>query len=286
MNAKSVPIIAPRSGLVSILSGALLLAAAPAHAQAKLDAHYVGRLAGLPIGKGSWTIDVADGHYSAAANAVTLGLIHLLTGASATGWTRGTMLSWNAMTSTYSATIKTSDKTDEVQLTVLGGTIKDAKVVPPVGPDPERVPLTEAHKVGVTDPMTASIMAVPGTGDLRSPDICKRKLSVFDGRLRYDVELSYKRTEQVRAERGYVGPAIVCSGKFVPVAGYNSSKIAIKFLMASHDIEVWLVPFTGTRLVLPFRAQVETPFGLGVVEATQFVITPSGKAASRGTKTQ
>lgn len=98
MNAKSVPIIAPRSGLVSILSGALLLAAAPAHAQAKLDAHYVGRLAGLPIGKGSWTIDVADGHYSAAANAVTLGLIHLLTGASATGWTRGTMLSWNAMT--------------------------------------------------------------------------------------------------------------------------------------------------------------------------------------------
>jgi hypothetical protein len=29
--------------------------------------------------------------------------------------------------------------------------------------------------------------------------------------------------------------------------------------------------------LVPFRAQVETPFGLGVVEATQFVAIKTGK---------
>ena len=283
----TVPAISPRIAIVPVLATALAAVCLPvtAHAQVRLEAQYTARLSGLPIGNGSWTIDITDGHYTAAASAVTTGLVRLLTGASATGVARGTLLAWRSMASNYSATIKTNDKTDEVQLTVLGGVIRDAKVSPPVGPDPDRVPLTDAHQQGVTDPMTASIMPVQGTADPRGPEACQRVLSVFDGRLRYDVQLIFKRMDTVKADKGYVGAAVVCTGKFIPVGGFNPTKVAIKFLMSTHDIELWLVPLAGTRMMVPFRAQLETPIGLGVIEATQFVAT-SGKAASRGAKTQ
>jgi hypothetical protein len=39
------------------------------------------------------------------------------------------------------------------------------------------------------------------------------------------------------------------------------------------DMEVWLAPVTGTRVLVPFRISIPTPLGLGVLEATQFVST-------------
>jgi hypothetical protein len=68
----------------------------------------------------------------------------------------------------------------------------------------------------------------------------------------------------------------------VPVAGYIPSRSAIKYLARSEDIEVWLVPIAGTRVMVPFRAQIETPFGLGVVEATRFVATAGSSQAKAG----
>jgi hypothetical protein len=41
------------------------------------------------------------------------------------------------------------------------------------------------------------------------------------------------------------------------------------------DTEVWFAPVAGTRLMIPFRASVATPFGQGVMEATQFVSVPN-----------
>ena len=38
-----------------------------AFAQGRLDARYEATLAGIPVGKGSWTIDIADDQFSAAA---------------------------------------------------------------------------------------------------------------------------------------------------------------------------------------------------------------------------
>ncbi|MEA2892849.1 MAG: hypothetical protein QOI05_3642, partial [Bradyrhizobium sp.] len=52
-----------------LLAGlALVAAASPASAQGKLDARYEVTLAGLPVGKGSWVVDIADDQYSASAS--------------------------------------------------------------------------------------------------------------------------------------------------------------------------------------------------------------------------
>jgi hypothetical protein len=270
--------------LRTILCLAVALLAAPggAHAQGKLEAHYRASLAGLPIGKGSWVIDIGDTHYTAAASGATIGLIKVFVGGSGSGAAQGTMANGKFVASNYSATIKSGKHAEEIRMSVAGGNIKDFKIEPPQDPDPRRIPVTDAHRHGVMDPMTASMAVIPGTGEMNSPKACERALSVFDGKMRYDLKLAYKRTEMVKAEKGYAGPAVVCSVAFVPVSGFVPSKAAIKYLAKSDDIEVWLVPIAGTRVMVPFRAQVGTPFGQGVVEAVRFVAVAGSPQVKAG----
>jgi hypothetical protein len=101
---------------------------------------------------------------------------------------------------------------------------------------------------------------------------------VFDGRARYDLQLVYKRIEQVKAETGYDGPVVVCAVYFKPIAGFVLSRTAVKYLMRQRDMEAWLAPLAGTRVVVPYRVSVPTPIGLAVLQATDFV---SGAAVNR-----
>jgi len=53
------------------------------------------------------------------------------------------------------------------------------------------------------------------------------------------------------------------------------------------DIEVWLAPIAGTRVLVPFRMQGPTPIGKFVLEANQFVSAPiPTRASANGLKTQ
>jgi hypothetical protein len=79
----------------------------------------------------------------------------------------------------------------------------------------------------------------------------------------------------VRAVKGYQGPAVVCLVEFTPLAGYLPNRPAVKYLAAQHDIEVYLAPLMGTRILVPFKLTVPTPLGPGVIEATQFLSTPT-----------
>ena len=64
---------------------------------------------------------------------------------------------------------------------------------------------------------------------------------------------------------------VVCAVYFSPIAGYIPSRAAIKYIAKLRDMEVWLAPIAGTRVLVPFRAQGPTPIGEAVLEATQFV---------------
>jgi hypothetical protein len=96
-------------------------------------------------------------------------------------------------------------------------------------------------------------------------------MPIFDGRLRYDLQLTFKRMDNVKAEKGYGGPVVVCAVTFKPIAGYIGSRATIRYLAKIRDMEIWLAPIAGTRVLVPFRAQGPTPIGEAVMLATQFV---------------
>jgi hypothetical protein len=274
----------PRRQILAMFLLSLVLAgvalAEPAAAQGRLEAHYTASLAGIPIGKGSWVVEVGPSHYSAAASGITTGLLRLFTGGEGTSAAHGTLNGDKPGSSLYASTIISRNKTDEIRLAITDGDVKTNKVDPPVDDDPERIPVTEAQKRHVQDPMTASLVRIPGDGRVVAPEACDRRLRVFDGRLRYDLALAYKRMDQVKADKGYAGPVVVCSVKFVPIAGYIPSRRAIKYIAEQRDIEVWLAPIAGTRVLVPFRAQSPTPIGEAVLEAGQFVSVATPTRAS------
>jgi hypothetical protein len=275
-----------RSGLLLMMLAPLLGAAPAAHAQSRLEAQYTASLAGIPIGKGNWMIEVNESKYSAAASGTTTGLVRFFVGGHATGVATGTLSNGHPVASNYAVTIATKRHTDEVRFAVAAGTIKDIKLEPKQKPDPHRIPVTEEQQRGVMDPMTASLVLMPGAGDMRVPQACDRHLAIFDGKMRYNLKFAFKRMEAVKTDKGYSGPAVVCSVVFEPVAGYDPHRSAIVYLTKPHDMEVWLAPIAGTRVMVPFRAQIETPVGLGVIEATQFVSMAAPVHVTKGLKTQ
>ena len=73
---------------------------------------------------------------------------------------------------------------------------------------------------------------------------------------------------------------MVCAVYFSPVAGYIPQRPVIRYLVDLRDAEVWLAPIAGTRLMVPYRISIPTPFGMGILQATQFVTVPHPQRAS------
>jgi hypothetical protein len=240
-------------------------------AQGRLDAEYVATLAGIPIGHGNWVVEISDNAYTAAASGATAGLLKIFSGAHGSGAARGTVTKGQPAPTSYAATIIDGHHIDEVRIALANGNVTDYTAEPPLAPLPDLIPVTDADRRGVVDPMTSALISVGSNGDPVNPAACNRKSSVFDGRVRYDLHSEFKRMEMVRADEGYQGPAVVCALYFRPISGYVPDRAAIKYLVALRDAEVWLAPIAGTRVLVPFRFSLPTPLGLGVLQAKRFV---------------
>jgi hypothetical protein len=242
-------------------------------AQGRLDARYEATLAGIPVGKGAWTIDISDDQFTAAASGGTAGLLKAFAGGTGTGAAQGRVVNGALVATNYSASTTTSKRTETIRMILSGGNIREYAIEPEPPVDPERIPLTDANRRGVFDPMTGSMLRVPGSGDPLNPEACRTGAAIFDGRMRYDLKLDYKRMETVKAEKGYQGPVVVCAVYFSPIAGYIPDRAVIKYLTAQRNIEVAFAPVAGTRILVPFRMAVPTPLGTAMLEATQFITT-------------
>ena len=264
---------------VSALAFAAGLSAA--QAQGKLEARYSASLAGSPLGTGPWVIDIAPDQYTAVASGRTTGLVKLISDGAGSGGSRGTIAGASMLPSTYASSTTSDKRADEVRMTLRAGAVKDVVAEPPLEPSPDRVPVTEQHRKGVVDPLSAAIIPVAGKGEVLAPDACKRRIAIFDGRQRVDIDLVFKRMDQVKADKGYQGPVVVCTVLYNPIAGHRPERPAIKYLIAQRDMEMWLAPVAGTRVLVPFRFSVPTPYGLGVLQATYFVANAQPTQAAR-----
>jgi hypothetical protein len=247
--------------------------AAQAQGQVRLDARYEATLAGIPVGRGGWTIEISDDTFAAAAYGGTAGLLKAFAGGSGTSASQGRIVNGALVSSGYVATTTTSKKSETIRMALVNGYVKDFVIEPEPPVDPGRIPVTDPQRHGVYDPMTGAILRVPGNGEIMAPDSCRTGAAIFDGRMRYDLKLDFKRMEAVRAEKGYQGPVLVCALYFVPVSGYIPDRPVIKYLAAERKMEIAFAPLAGTRMLIPYRMRVPTPLGPAMLEATEFVTT-------------
>jgi Protein of unknown function (DUF3108) len=267
----------------SVCALGALAADAIAHgamAQVRLEANYTASIAGIPIGRGGWIIDITEDQYTAAASGGTTGILKFFSSARGTSAARGSFNgSGQPLATSYVANIDYDRRMDDVRIVLSGGNVTDYSAEPPLSPHADRIPVSDADRRGVVDPMSSTLNRVAGNGDPVSAEACGRKVAVFDGRVRYDLRSEFKRIEMVKAEKGYQGPAVVCAVYFAPISGFVPDRPVIKYLIDLRDAEVWLAPISGTRVLVPFRFAIPTPIGKGVLQATEFVSAPMPRAA-------
>jgi hypothetical protein len=276
---------APHQGLFGCVATGMLVAAAlaglpaPALADGRLDARYDIVVVGLTVGKANLTVDLNETSYTATASGRVSGAAKAVASGEGQAAVRGALSGTRLSPQTYALQSASSRRENDIRLEFASGGVTRAAVEPPTRPAPDRVEVTDQHLRGVFDPITAAVVLVPGKGDMLTAASCQRSVSVFDGRSRFDLALSFKRVEQVKAERGYAGPALVCAVRYTPVAGHRTSSKGARLLSGATDIEVWLAPIEGTRALAPFKVLLPTSVGQATMTATQFVATPDAKRA-------
>ena len=279
--ASSPPVRAPAR--LALLAGLMLLAwgfvGGDAMAQSRLEAEYEARLAGLKLGQGQWTVDAGEREFSAAARGMSVGLARIFGQGEGAGEVRGVVNGQGFSGQDFSSSLRTSRRSESTRVLIKDGAVQDVEITPPLPSITVRVPVTEAHKRNVFDPMSAALLQVNGKDDLLAPDNCKRHVAIFDGRLRYDLVFAFKRKERI-AVQGYDGDALICSVTYIPLAGHHPERMATKYLAAQRDIEIWLAPIAGARILAPIKLPMPTPFGRGEIAATQFVSLPLPKTGS------
>lgn len=254
----------------ALVAATLAATVVPAAADGILTAKYVLSVGGVEIGRANVVVQASDATFEIAATGKITGILRAVSSGKGTVASRGAMNAGKPAPQVFAVSTDTDGKAEGIRIGFVGTSVKELEVEPPPKPLPDRVEVTDAHKVNVIDPLSGAFVPMPGTGDMLVPAACNRTIAVFDGRQRFDIALTYLRTERVKAETGYEAPAVVCRVAYTPVAGHRPTRSTVKYLQANKDMYVWLVPMAGTRLMAPFRVSVATVIGTAVFEATSF----------------
>jgi hypothetical protein len=253
-----------------------------ANAQGKLDAYYTATLLGLPIGHISWAVALKEHRFSSVATGSIAGFLRLFLDAQGSVTAEGRLSAGKPIPSKFQLKLLAGKWSDEVGIVFTGNRAKETVLPTSAAPSADYVPIKNGDRVGASDPMTALLVYVGGTGATTVPQACERRVAIFDGHTRYNLRLAFERLSTVRAAEGYEGQVVVCAAKFLPVAGYDPKHFLVTYLAAQRETEIWLAPVGSTRILVPYRASISTPMGVGVLEATRFVFAPSEENARDG----
>lgn len=259
--------IAGGTGLVLAISGGQVLAAEPwPH---EVQAVYKVRFNGFEIGTFEFNASVNGQAYVLTGNAHLSALLGALTWK---GETRaaGVLTSHAPKPAGYTFDFNGIGKNGSITMSFAGDSITKIAHTPPLPPQPDTVPVRDEHLKGVLDPLTA-VMAIARSIN-GSP--CGRKLSIFDGRQRFDLMLTFSREERVVESKpsGQPDTAVVCRVQFIPLGGHKMN--ADTQHMASTDgIELALRPLPSVNLFVPYQITIPTIAGSATLTSHWVQIT-------------
>ena len=257
-----------RLALVAVAMATELVGATGAHADV-LHVTYRVSLVGLPIGAVNLSADLTPSSYSIQGDAKMTGLARILNNARGASTGKGAIVEGHVSPATFATIAASSNMTRTIRMALAGNAVTGVDISPPYEDKPDRVPLGPGDEKGVVDPVGAVIIPAPASGPIVSPAACDRKVPIFDGYTRFDIELTYVGERRVTT-KGYEGPVVVCAARYIPIAGHRRDRPATKFMADNKDLEVWLAPIERDHVLIPYRVSVRTMIGTTVVEATEF----------------
>jgi Protein of unknown function (DUF3108) len=261
-----------RSAAASALVFALFASAPGAEAET-LRVRYAVALLGLPLGTANLTGTLTPESYRLDASAKLGGLASIMGKSTGAATASGAIVNGQLAPAAYATTASNAKETRTVRMAISGGAVSGLDVSPPFEEKPGRVPLTEASKRNIVDPLGAVLMTVPQGQPLLSKAACERSIPVFDGATRFDITLAFRELRKVKAS-GYEGDVVVCGVRYTPLAGHRPERKATKFMTDNKKIEVWLAPVERAHALVPYYISVATQIGTATLTAEEFQLQP------------
>lgn len=253
------------AALAAFLAGAAL-APERAAASASFDATYGIYVAGLPIGEADVTSTFDGRRYAIEVQARLVGLAGIFIDGRGAATASGQVEGERIAPTSFAVVSSTSRASRTVRMGMRGGSVAAVEILPPLEEYPDRVPVRNADRRGIVDPVSAFVFPARGRIPADDPRQCDRTIPVFDGASRFDIALSYGGTRRFE-KPGFAGDVLICRARFRAISGHRPDREALRFMEANEDMAVWLAPVEGSRSLFPMRIEVRTQIGMSVIEA-------------------
>ncbi len=214
--------------------------------------------------------------YSAVSRLKTAGVVNSFYAATIDASAFGTVAGNFMHPQKYDSSYTGEKSQQKVSLAFVGGGIQ--LFSEPVY-DVNRFPVSEEQKRDTLDPLSGVVFALSGVS-ISPEKKCGDTVRVFDGRRRYDVELTYVGQDSVSTSGGYSGPATKCEMRYRQVAGFKQT--VMKTTLPT--ITVWFAslppkdPGAVKSYAVPVKLMCETPFGVAIAHARKINIDGEDKA--------
>jgi hypothetical protein len=263
-----------RLALLALALGVTLLAGRSAQSEpadgkpVKIKADYGINFNGINIGDFKLAATLANNEYTVNGNAQISVLAGILFEWNGTTASAGRVMNRGPLPYSYSFGYKTSERSEKIDIKFSNNVVREIEVNPPQRPSTARVPLTRKHMQNVVDPLSAVVMLTNVGINKAGPDVCAKRLPIFDGKARYDLQLSYKGTKPINAGNGYKGPAYICKVKFIPIAGHKANDEESVYASKNEGMEVWMMPVPKAGLYVPYYIYVPTAVGTATLTSS------------------
>jgi hypothetical protein len=236
----------------------------------KVTTKYAINFNGINIGDVKLTAIIANSEYNVSAQANISLLAGILFEWSGRTSSSGRIMHRGPIPYAYSFGYKTSEKSEKIDVKFSNNVVREIAVNPPQRPSTLRIPITRKHMQNVVDPLSAVVMLTNIGVNKSGQEVCNSRLPIFDGKARYDLQLSYKSSKNITAASGYKGPAYICKVKYIPIAGHKPADEENNYAARNDGNEVWMMPVPQAALYVPYYIYMPTPVGTATLTSAGF----------------
>jgi hypothetical protein len=238
----------------------------------RVAAVYKITFGGLEVGNFHFESSVNEQSYTLSGNAELKALLGIFNWQGVTR-SSGSVAGERPKPAAYTFDFKSNSKSGSVKMSFNDAGVSNVSSVPPHTPSRASVPVREHHLKDVLDPLSA-VMALTRA---RSSNPCGRKISIFDGKQRFDLLFSFRRRERIPEARrsGQPGIGYVCRVRYIPIAGHKNND-ETRQMAETTGIEVALRPVPSANLVIPYQITIPTIAGSAVLTSQRVDITAPG----------
>ena len=216
--------------------------------------------------------------YSAVSRLKTAGVVNSFYEAVIDANSVGTVAGAALQPKKYASNTVNEKQSQRVDLTYTTGGIQ-------LEADPvyntNRFPVSEDQKRGTLDPLSGLVFSMSGVSQSASKP-CGDTVRVFDGRRRYDIELTPAGQDKLKTDGGYSGPAQKCTIVYKQLAGFKPNLNKGKTIPT---ITVWFATMESSAggpvktFVVPVKMMTETPYGVALAHARKITIDGAQKTS-------